>query len=115
MRTIIAGSRTIKDRAVVERAIADSEFVITSVVCGGAVGVDYLGYCWANDHNIPVAHFPAEWDKYGRSAGCRRNEQMGASADALIAVWDGKSRGTAHMIRTANARGLAVHIHRTDR
>ena len=52
----------------------------------------------------------AEWKKWGRRAGYRRNVQMAQHADALIAIWDGKSPGTRHMIETANAHGLAVFV-----
>ena len=71
---------------------------ITEVVSGGAQGVDTLGEVWAEKHDIPVKQFLAEWDVYGRSAGYRRNEEMGDYADVLLAIWDGKSRGTKHMI-----------------
>jgi hypothetical protein len=37
---------------------------------------------------------------------------MASMADALIAVWDGKSRGTKNMIETAEKMGLRVYVHR---
>jgi hypothetical protein len=45
--------------------------------------------------------FPAKWDKYGKAAGPLRNREMAAYADALILVWDGKSRGSANMLAEA--------------
>jgi hypothetical protein len=36
---------------------------------------------------------------------------MGDYADALIAVWDGVSRGTKHMIDYSTNKGLKIHIH----
>jgi hypothetical protein len=98
VKLIIAGSRTITEYAEVEAAIAASGFTPTEIVSGGASGVDTLGEIWALRHNIPIKHFPARWKEYGRSAGMIRNEQMGRYADALVAAWDGKSRGTRHMI-----------------
>jgi hypothetical protein len=56
--------------------------------------------------------FPADWDRFGRSAGPKRNKQMAEYGDALIAVWDGESRGTKTMIEFARERGLQVYIHR---
>ncbi len=88
----------------------DSNFVITEIVSGAAKGVDTIGEVIGNEFNIPVVKFPAEWDKYGRSAGFIRNEQMAKYADALIAVWDGRSNGTKHMINTAKKLGLKIYI-----
>ena len=43
-------------------------------------------------------------------AGPLRNEKMARVADALIAFWDGKSRGTKNMIDLANMKGISVRI-----
>lgn len=110
MKVIIAGSRGITDIRLVEKAIQSSEFNITEVVCGCARGVDTLGKDWAISNNIPVTYFPAKWDTYGKSAGYIRNSKMANYADALIAIWDGKSKGTKHMIDLANKNGLYVYI-----
>ena len=110
MKVIIAGSRTISDRESVEAAIKASGFEITEVVCGMARGVDTEGFNWAKDNNIPVKEFHADWEKYGRAAGPIRNKQMAEYADALIAFWDGKSRGTKHMIDLAKRANLKVRI-----
>lgn len=110
MKTIIAGSRTIIDYNLVVKAIKESGFTITEVVCGLAKGVDSLGEQYAIENNIPVTYFPADWEKLGRSAGPIRNEQMGDYASAVICVWDGKSRGTKHMIHYARKKNLQIYI-----
>ena len=112
MKTIIAGSRGITDIRTVNIAVNESGIDITTVVSGTARGVDRLGEEWADKHNIPVDQYPAEWDLYGKSAGYRRNELMAVKADALIAIWDGESRGTMHMINIAKDHGLVVHVHK---
>ena len=66
---------------------------------------------WAATFSIPCEKYPADWDKYGKSAGYRRNEQMADNADSLIALWDGRSRGTKHMIDIAHRKGLKVYVH----
>ena len=114
MKTIIAGSRNIADYRIVERTVKESGFTITEVVSGCSRGVDRLGEEWAGRHSIPVKKFPAEWDRYGKSAGPRRNEQMVAYAEALITIWDGQSRGTGHVIGCATQHGLKVYVLRTD-
>lgn len=110
MRVIVAGSRNLHDMNVVASAIRQSGFTVTEVVSGGAPGVDRLGEAWARLNNIPVRIFPADWVRFGPSAGPRRNVQMAAYADALVAIWDGRSPGTRHMISEAQRRGLAIHL-----
>ena len=114
MRVIIAGSRGITDYSVVEDAVRQSGYFITTVVSGRAQGVDRLGEEWAKARAIPIARFPAAWDRYGKRAGVLRNQQMAKYSDALIAVWDGESRGTFNMISEARQRGLKVFVHKVD-
>jgi hypothetical protein len=92
----------------VKQAVADSGFTITEVISGTAGGVDKLGERYAREHGIRLKCMSAEWDKYGKSAGYRRNEQMAEVADALIAVHNG-SKGTGHMINIARRNGLKIH------
>lgn len=110
MRVIIAGSRDIYDRALLEGAITASRFRISEVVCGMARGVDTIGRQWAEDNDVPVADFPADWDRFGKSAGYRRNLSMAQYADALIAVWDGHSKGTENMIYLARKHKLKIYV-----
>ena len=113
MKVIIAGSRTITDWEELCAAIITSVekgITISEVVCGGAPGVDRMAEKWARDNKIPVALFKAEWDEHGAKAGPIRNKLMGAYADALIAIWDGSSSGTQHMIGVAGRMGLNVHV-----
>lgn len=84
------------------------------VVSGTARGADSCGEDWARDRDHWLSRWPANWRQYGKSAGYKRNEQMAAYADALVAFWDGKSRGTKHMIDIAKAQGLAVRVIRLD-
>lgn len=109
-RVIIAGSRDITSLERVVQAMADSGFVPTVVLSGDARGVDRLGTAWATERGIPVEHYPADWDTHGKRAGFLRNEEMAGKADGLVAVWDGKSRGTKHMIDLARAQGLKVFV-----
>lgn len=110
MKVIIAGSRGIEDWRVVVDAIKESGFEVTEVVSGGARGVDRIGESYAMSNNLPIARFRPDWKEYGKSAGVRRNEEMACYAEALIAVWDGMSRGTEDMISRARRVGLKVFI-----
>lgn len=110
MKTIIAGSRSITSQMLVDEAVSESGFTITEVVSGGAKGVDRHGELWAIGEYVPFKVFKADWKKHRKAAGPIRNEQMAEYADALIAVWDGQSPGTKHMIETARKRGLKVFV-----
>ena len=111
MRTIIAGSRTINDPFELDAAIEASGFEITEIVSGGAQGVDSMGLNHARANNIPVKIFVPDWKTYGKAAGPIRNTEMADNADALILVWDGKSRGSADMLNKAQDKGLKVYVH----
>jgi YspA, cpYpsA-related SLOG family len=80
------------------------------VIWGGAPGVDMLGYRWAKEHNVPATLFSADWT-LGRSGGVRRNVEMAKHAEGLIAIWNGRSPGTRHMIEEARRRGLKIYVH----
>jgi predicted Rossmann fold nucleotide-binding protein DprA/Smf involved in DNA uptake len=91
-----------------------SKFDITEVISGAASGVDGLGERWAKENGVPVSQYRADWKKYSRRAGPIRNQRMATVADALVAVWDGQSRGTANMIAIALRRGLKVYVVKYD-
>lgn len=110
MRVIIAGCRHFTDYELVDMAIKESNLDITTVISGGAKGVDRLGEIYAESMNITLHVFEADWERHGRAAGPIRNRKMAENADALIAVWDGKSRGTKNMIETAKKLGLLVFV-----
>lgn len=114
MKVIIAGGRDITDYSLVLSALAESEFVPTEIVSGMAPGVDTLAVQYAQENNLPLQQFWAEWDFYGKSAGPIRNRLMAKYGEALIAIWDGKSRGTKNMIEEATKQGLKVYVKRID-
>lgn len=129
MRTIIAGSRKGFTYNDVVNAMNSCWWKPTEIVSGGAAGVDTFGEQWATDNNIPIKKFIPNWDdisvegavirinkwgkKYNAMAGIDRNHQMGDYAEALVAVWDGKSTGTKDMIDYATELGLEVFIYKT--
>lgn len=110
MRVIIAGGRDIHDYDLIVSAVNKANFRITAVVSGGASGVDALGERYASEMNLPLHVYFADWKKHGKAAGPLRNAKMAEHADALIAIWDGQSKGTKNMIETAQKRGLAVYV-----
>jgi hypothetical protein len=110
---VIAGSRSIDPRAAydaIESALAATDYTIREIVSGTARGVDAAGELWAHRHNFPVRRFPADWKTFGKRAGVMRNVDMARHADRLLAIWDGESRGTGHMVSAMRALGKPVQI-----
>lgn len=114
MKTIIAGSRSIRGPlSLIEDAIRASRYDVTEIVSGGAVGVDSLAEEYAIVNNIKLTRFPVhdfEW-KVSRSAGLVRNRKMAGYAEALIAIWNGRSPGTKNMIETARSSQILVYTY----
>jgi len=110
MRTIIAGSRGFNDYARLEQAMAALPGIPTTVISGTARGADVLGEAWAAAKRIPIERYPANWHEHGKRAGYLRNAVMAEKAEALVAFWDGASRGTKHMIDIAEQRGLLTRV-----
>lgn len=111
MKTIIAGSRSCDDYNEVVNAVFNSKFHPTEIISGTARGADRLGERYAQEFEIPLKKFPANWERYGKAAGRIRNAEMADYAEALIALWDGISPGTGNMIDVARKRNLRVYIH----
>lgn len=120
MRFIICGSRDFHDFEMAKKVLDDflcrtTFSPLTCVLSGTAQGADSLGELWAKQNNIPVERYPANWNKYGKIAGFLRNSEMVKKADAIIAFWDGTSRGTKDTIEKALAAGLHVFVIHFDR
>jgi hypothetical protein len=114
-RIIVTGMRGWKDRARVWRAldVATSNCALSDVVIveGGAKGADEHARAWAAAKMVRNISYPADWAKYGKSAGMIRNREMARDgANLCLAFWDGKSKGTGAMIATAVENGIPVRI-----
>lgn len=115
LKLIVAGGCDFADVELMSRviyAMADVEYAdrAISIVSGMASGADALGYQFARQHNVKVYEYPADWKRLGIRAGFVRNEAMGRDADSLLAFWDGKSRGTNHMINFMKKLGKPVTV-----
>lgn len=115
MKIAIAGTRTIFDPDLIEDALKCAHFGTDEIVTGGAKGVDRSGEVVAKKYAIKLTVFPAQWAKYGRAAGPIRNREISQYADCLVAVWNGKSRGTKNMIEAMKKQGKPVYVHEVKR
>ena len=110
MRIIVAGGRDFNNYGILCCVLAQHVNLDDTIISGDAHGADTLGARWAEANHIPVKYYRADWDYYGHAAGFIRNAEMAENADMLIAFWDGKSKGTAHMIKTAQRNGLPYYV-----
>lgn len=112
MKVIIAGSRNFTNYKKLSK-ICDhllQHQTDIEIVSGTARGADRLGEQYAKEKGYAIKQFPADWNKHGKAAGPKRNQQMANYADALIAFWDGKSRGAKNMIELAKAVNLKIRV-----
>ena len=114
-KLIVAGTRDFSDYELLKTTLDKVKKVFEfEVVSGKARGADSLGERYARENNLPIAEFPADWDTHGKSAGYKRNADMANYADGCVVFWDGKSRGTQHMINLANEKGIKLSIVRYE-
>ena len=116
VRVIIAGGRDFNN---LELMIEKCDYYLSDavkkgytieIVSGTANGADKLGEEYAKLRGYRIAYFPADWASFGKRAGYLRNQQMANFADALIAFWDEKSKGTKHMIDIAKRKQMPIRI-----
>lgn len=117
-KVIIAGGRDFDNydllKSFCEKVLSNVSEEI-EIVSGGATGADKMGINYGYENNYKCHLFLPNWEEYGRSAGVIRNDDMANFATALIAFWDGKSKGTKDMIERAKAKGLLIRICKYER
>ncbi len=108
MRVLVCGGREFRDRYLLHRALNVHRDEISAIITGGAPGADSLAFDWAWENGFSVERFMADWKTHGRAAGPIRNQRMidEGKPDLVIAFPGG--RGTADMIRRAEAARLPV-------
>ena len=114
-RVVVAGCRNYNDYSEAKEYI---DFCVKNIkkkytlifISGGCTGADCLGERYAKENGYATEYYPAEWNKYGKSAGPKRNEKMAQVGDYIICFWDGKSRGTKSMIAYAKKFNKPIRI-----
>lgn len=112
MRVIVTGSRDWAD----EKAIRDAFEALPAgeqhtIVHGGARGADALAGKVARSLGFEVEIHPADWSRYGRSAGPKRNRKMASlGADLVLAFPLPSSIGTLDMIEVSRSAGIPVRV-----
>lgn len=113
VKLLIAGGRTFTDYDLLVDEVID--FLGTAkpkptIISGVAAGADMLGVRFAREAELELIPYPARWDLYGKSAGFRRNLEMADAATKAIIFWDGKSKGSEHMINICKTRGIPYKV-----
>lgn len=83
---------------------------VSAIVSGGAMGSDTLAERFAHQFNVPMEIYPAEWGKYGKTAGFKRNSDIVREADVIFAFWNMKSSGTKDTVSKAKASGKPLYV-----
>ena len=95
MKLLIVGSRSITS---VDLSLYVPKDVDT-VISGGACGIDTLAEQYADLHRLSKYIIRPRYDLYGRAAPLKRNEQMVDMADAVLIIWDGRSKGAEYTLK----------------
>ena len=106
MKLAVVGSRSV-GQIEIHAYIPDG---VTEIVSGGASGGDALARAYAKEQGILLTEFLPEYARYGRGAPYRRNRQIAEYADAVLAFWDGESRGTKHVVECFRRLGKPVRV-----
>jgi hypothetical protein len=110
MKALVCGSRSWRDAEPIRARLRELPRG-AAVMHGGARGADQLAGTVAAALGLEVVEYPADWRGLGRSAGLRRNLAMlDEQPDVVLAFWDGRSSGTAHVIVNANRRGIPLEV-----
>lgn len=110
MRILVCGGRDFDNWSLLDMTLIricwDVEEII--IIEGGARGADFLARVWAKHCGFEYEEYPADWNKYGKSAGYIRNKQMLTEGDPDLVVAFPGGKGTADMIKQAREAGVEV-------
>ena len=108
MRVLVCGGRDYRDRDAVYRELDALLPQMGALMSGGAPGADTLAWDWGWSRNFHCERYMADWKTHGRAAGPIRNQRMldEGKPDLVVAFPGG--RGTADMVRRAEAAGIKV-------
>ena len=107
MKTAVIGSRSLFIEDIGEYLPEKT----TEILSGGARGVDTCAKNYATKQGIKITEILPDYKKYGRAAPIKRNIEIIEKADAVVAFWDGKSKGTEFVINHCKKHNKTVKIY----
>lgn len=84
---------------------------VREIVSGGAKGIDSCAKEYALENKIKFTEFLPDYQKHGKYAPLKRNDEIIKYADAVIAFWDGKSRGTGYVIKECKRHNIKIKVY----
>lgn len=107
-KVVVTGGRDYTNKEVIYTSLNNihSQKPITTLIEGAARGVDTICKEWANENNIPVEEYKADWKKNGKSAGFIRNKEMLEKSNPDFGVVFPGGVGTMHMYELIKQKGL---------
>ncbi len=115
MKLAIIGSRTITAADLPHDLSYYIPEGVTEIVSGGAKGIDTAAAEYAEQHGLKLTVFLPQYERYGRAAPLKRNEEIAEYADGAIAFWDGVSKGTVHAVKAFEARNKKARVWNTEK
>ncbi len=106
----IAGSRSIN--APIPDGILPK--TTTKIISGGANGIDRSARDYAYKNHILIEEILPAYDLYGKKAPLVRNDIIINRCNAMFVFWDGKSRGTAYVIKECKKRNVFCRVYLWD-
>ena len=110
MNIIVVGSRSYATPQLFEKALVASGFTMTGLVSSGNLGLDRYVEKYAEERKIPIHRFSLNRKKYKRATDLYRNMEMVSYADAVIAIWNGRSVNTRLMLEQAYKANLKIYV-----
>lgn len=109
-RVLVCGGRDFNDKEWVYKYLDgySSGFWSVTIIQGGARGADALAKAWSKDRDFPMEEYKADWEKFGKGAGYRRNKQMLIEGKPTVVIAFPGGRGTADMVKQAKAANIPV-------
>lgn len=106
MRVAVIGSRTLTVPNLGDYLPLETD----EIVSGGATGIDTCARTYALEKGIKLTEFLPDYRTYGRAAPLKRNLNIIAYSDFVLAFWDGQSPGTRFVIQHCKKLGTPVQI-----
>lgn len=116
MNVAVVGSRNIslsleETFRILSDFLPDDMKKTDNIISGGAYGVDSHAAAFAKHFGYGLIEYLPNYKVLGRKAPLARNHEIVNAADFLIALWDGRSRGTYYTMRLADEKGIPFLVY----